>query len=110
LDKRTGDGHTLLLAAGEFVGLVVQAVLKSNLGGETRTCFDHVGVFGTAVIHRHGDVLDDAELLNEIVALKDEPEVSVPCGGKVIIIEMRHVLAAEKVVTRKSAGRGSRAH
>ncbi len=70
--KCTGDGDTLLLAAGELIGLMVKAVLQSDLSGKPGAGGDHVSVFGTAVVHGYRDVFDDTELLDEIVALKDE--------------------------------------
>ncbi len=95
-----GDGDALLLAAGELVGFVVEAVVEADLGGEFGGDGAHLFVGGAAVVHGDGDVFADGELLDEVVGLEDEAEVAIAGGGEVVVVEGGDVLAAEEVVAR----------
>lgn len=98
--ESAGDGNALLLAAGELVGSVIEAVVESDLGGKFCGDFPHFFIGGPAVIHGDGDVFSDGELLDEVVGLKDEAEVAIAGSGEVVVVEGGDVLAAEEVVAR----------
>src|SRR5438477_61766 len=48
--------------------------------------------------HRHLDVADDVELRKKIEALEDEADLRVAMAGKLVIVQLGHVFAAEVIV------------
>ena len=75
VDQRAGDGHALLLAAGEFGRLVVQPVaqaepLEGGAGPRRR-----VRAGEPWYKQRHLDVLDHRGTRQQVVRLEDETEV-----------------------------------
>ena len=121
--ERAGDGHALLLAAGELARLVVETLAESDAlqrrGGERA----RVALAAAAVVEqRQLDVLERAGARQEIEALEDEAELLVADGGERVLVEAvdahaveqvravgRRVEAAEDVHQRRLAGAG-RAH
>jgi len=87
---RTGDGHPLLLAAGEFGGETVQMPAEPHppqrlLGGHR--------LAGDVRHHRH--VLPRREGRHRVVELEDEPHVLAAVVGQRRIVPRRQVMVAE---------------
>jgi hypothetical protein len=85
----TSDGNTLLLATGEFVGLVLEAI------GQTNRLNDLVEqlLVGriAAEIERKGDVLDRGEGGNEVERLEDKADLRAAQQRQVLLGQLRDV-------------------
>ena len=77
LRQRPGNGHALLLPAGELGGEIQRPIPKTHL-------FHHVhGVQGfPADLGRQFHVFDGGEVLDQIVKLENEAHVVTPVGGQ----------------------------
>ena len=74
LHQGPGDGHALLLAAGELVGAVVEAVaqadLREQLGGPLLLLRRHA-----PGQERHQHVLEGREVADQVERLEDEADL-----------------------------------
>ena len=101
-----GNGHTLLLTAGEFVGFVAETV------GQTDR-LDHlveerlIG-FVPAQVDRQGDVLESGQGRHEVEGLEDEADLVAPQQREVLLGECREVRFPDEdlpLVSRSSPAR-----
>ena len=95
--QRPGDGHTLLLAARQLVGLAAQLVaqahlLQHRLGAGPALAAGHPGVD-----QGHLHVAHQVELGQQVVLLEHEAQHLVAYGGKLIAAHPAHVPAVEPV-------------
>src|SRR6266511_3868545 len=97
VDESPCDGDALLLATGQFEWFVIQAMLQSDAGGERLGALAALSRRSSLIIQRHFDVLHDAELLDEIVGLENEPEPRAANSRKGVIVHLRHIFPAKKV-------------
>ena len=97
VDEGAGDGDALLLAAGELLGAVVEAMAEADELREGDAVFVAVGEIAALVKERDVDVLDDRELVDEVVGLEDEAERAAAEGGELVVVHGGDVLAAEKI-------------
>ena len=72
-NQRAGDGHALLLATGQFIRSVVQALLQSQ-GIDEQIEPGTVGLI-TGQSQRHEDVLLCGEHGQQVEALEDEADL-----------------------------------
>ena len=107
--KRPGDGHALLLTAGELGRPVVDPLAQADQGGQLatdRSCASAESrrFPGTS---EEADILEHGVLSDQVVRLEDEAEVAAADLGEFVVIEPRDVASAEEVAGRWSGGRGS---
>ena len=93
-----GNGDALHLAAGELVGALVQVVLQADLFQNLQSpavlfLLGHAG-------ERHAqlDIGDDAEVADEVVALKHKADGVVAVGVPVAVLKVAGVLALNQQV------------
>ncbi len=95
--QRAGDRHALLLAAGELVGLVLQAIGQAQRG-------EQFGRARMARLRRHAGVdRGDLDVLlcggrgDQVVALEHEAEGLAPQLRKLVAVQARHVAPHEAI-------------
>ena len=75
--QSAGDGYTLLLAAGEIAGHIVQFILQPQ---HPHHFFHKLLVYLVSVqLHRQHNVFIDIQHRHQIVVLEDEADLSI-CG------------------------------
>ena len=86
-----GDGHPLLLAAGEVVGQVPELFLQA----QSLDDLVHVGGVGLLAVqlNREDDVLIDAEDGDQVVVLEDEADLPPPEDGQGLVLQGEDVLS-----------------
>ena len=92
------------MAAGEFGGEVLETVAHLDAVGEFLCAPRPLRLGDAEVEHRHLDVLQHAELGDEVEALEDEAEVLEAVVGKFVVRHARHVHAVEQVAAGRGAG------
>ncbi len=106
VDQGAGDGHTLALAAGELVGLVVHARFEADIGERFLGAGD-AGGRGCAVIDQWQlDVVEGSGAGEQIEGLKDEADLLVADAGELVVVQLADQLAVEPVF---ALGRGVKA-
>jgi hypothetical protein len=102
-DQRTGDGHALLLTAGELAREVIEAMLHLDLRQHGLGLGLHVrGDEALAIGQREADVLEDGQLADQVEGLEDEADLAVADAGALVAGEVADVVAVEPVL---AAGR-----
>ncbi len=92
-----GDGHPLLLAAGELHGLVIQFIAQSHhLQGDPRP-FVPLRLGDAGVHQGHLHILLQGQLGQQVVLLKDEAQHLVADGGQLVFVHLAHVLAVQQI-------------
>ena len=104
VDQRPGDGHALLLAAGELGGPVVDPIAQADQPGELDRPLVRLlaELAGSLVGQRELDVLEHGVLRDQVVRLEDEAEVAAADLGELVVVEPRDVATAQEVL---AAGR-----
>ena len=97
VDEGAGDGDALLLAAGELLGTVIEAMAEADELREGDAVCVAVGEVAALIKERDVDVLDDGELVDEVVGLEDEAERAAAKGGELVVIHRGDVLPAEEI-------------
>ena len=97
-DERAGDGDALLLAAGELVGGVVDAVVEPD--HPQRAHRRLAPARRPAVEEGQLDVAPGGELLEQVELLEDEADAEVADVGELVVAHPHHVLAGEEVAPR----------
>ena len=77
VDERSGDGHTLLLAAGELAGAVVAAGRKAHQREQLIGTPPNLGTRPPADIARNADILEGRKFGKQGVELEDETDAFV---------------------------------
>ena len=93
--QRPGDGHPLLLAAGELHGLVLQLVaqahqLQCQLRPLMALRLGHPGVH-----QRHLHVFLQIQLGQQVILLKNEPQHLVPYLRQLVPVHLPHILSIQ---------------
>jgi hypothetical protein len=78
--QRAGEGHALLLAAGELDGVFRALLGQADEGEQLGDAGGDLGPAAAAVDEAVGDVVEDAEVGKERVGLEDDAEVAL--GGR----------------------------
>ena len=107
VDERTGDGHTLLFAAGEFAGFVVAPVCQAPPSRGRPALLPGLGRFHAPDEQRHHDVLDDVEVLQQVVELEDETHFFVSETALFVLTEGHDVLAIEEDLSFRGLIKGA---
>jgi len=84
----TGDGHALLLAAGQLLGFVPIAVAQADQGQKFQTLFHGLVLGGAGENHGQGDVFQGGHDLDEIKRLKNIADLAVAQPGQLIGVEL----------------------
>ena len=100
---RTCNRDALTLAAGELVGPVAGALLKSVLPEQRGKPWLPLGRVDTRQHHRQLDVLRRGEARHEMKELEHEADLFAAHAGQFIVAEVRHVAAIEFI----AAGTGA---
>ena len=98
-----GNGHALLLAAGELVGLVVFLAFQAQIGQKPGGAFIplfliHAGIHGG---QRH--VFARAQCAQEVVALENEAELAPAQRGQFVAAHLHGFHAVDLIRTGSSA-------
>ena len=72
--QRSGNGHTLLLAAGELLGIALFATLEADQLEHVGYALLYVLVGRADNAHCKGDVVVDRHLVDEAEVLEDDPQ------------------------------------
>jgi hypothetical protein len=88
-----GDGHPLLLAAGQLVRVMALAGGEPHFGEDGSGAFP--GVFGAVEFHRQHDVLDGRERGHQVERLEHETHPRGPHGGPAVLVQRREFPALE---------------
>ena len=102
VDQAAGDGHALLLAAGQLRRPVPQPLAQADHRGQGVAAFFGLPVDAALVVQRHLDVLDDRQLRNQVVRLEHEADPAGANPRQFAIVHLGHVVVAQEV----RAGRG----
>ncbi len=94
VDEGAGDGDALLLAAGEFVGAVVEALAEADLFEEFLRAGGFVVDF-VAVDEWEGDVVDGGGAAQEVELLEDEADGFGADVGELVVVEPGDVFVEE---------------
>ena len=95
--QSTGNGHTLLLAAGELVGQVFELIPQTHL---FQHFLRHPVAFGAGDIRvnqRHLHVLHQVEAGQKVILLEDETQHLVAHICQLVSVHLAHVPAVEPV-------------
>ena len=95
IDQRTGDGHTLLLAARKLPGLVVAARREAHHVEQLRGPALDLGAGTPADQPRNADILESRELREQVVELEDEADALVAEFRQGLVAQRRDILAAD---------------
>src|SRR5712691_915562 len=95
--QHSGDGHPLLLPARELRRQVARARAEADELEGARDPRPALGARQAAVAQGHVDVVEGIQIGDEVEALEDEPDLSVPDAGHLVVAEAAHVLAIEDV-------------
>jgi hypothetical protein len=100
VDQRSGDRHPLLLTAGELIGPVVQPVGEPDHPGHVdRPLLVLLREFAAPLVGQGElDVLGDGVLLDQVVRLEDEADVSAPDLRELVVVELGDITPAVEVV------------
>ncbi len=107
VDECPGHGDSLLLTAGEFRRPVMQAVFEPDESSQAEAAFVAVGRLAFLIAQRHLNVLDHAELRNEVVRLKDKAQVSAADQRERVVVEGGRRRGPPACIGRRSVDRGS---
>jgi len=88
VDQCPGDGDALALTAGKLGRLMFEPVAETELGGIFARRFDLGLAVDTGIDQRHGDILDDGQLREQVKLLKDESDAVVAQVGQGLVIEV----------------------
>ena len=87
--QSAGDGYTLLLAAGEIAGHIVQFILQPQ---HPHHFFHKLLVHLVSVqLHRQHNVFEDIQHRHQIVVLEDEADLSSAEDGQLLVFECGEV-------------------
>jgi len=94
VDEGTGQGHPLLLAAGELVGVVVEALAQADAfeafgGGRS-------GAADPAQFEWHEDVFPCGERGEELETLENKSRGGIAQGGERVLVEVVEVVSVEQ--------------
>src|ERR1035438_4680524 len=92
-----GDADTLLLAAGELVGKVLEAVGESEIAQQVAGTCGTRGLLHAAVDGGNFGVFDGAEVAHQVVALEDETKGIAAQSGQGIAVEAGDIDAADAI-------------
>jgi hypothetical protein len=94
--ERAGDGHALLLAAGELRGEVLHARGEADFLQRVLDAVAPLGRGEAAVAQRHVDVVEEVEVRDEVEALEDEAKLLVPQPRALVVRKALHAHAVER--------------
>src|SRR5262245_55061034 len=101
-DERTGNGHALLLPAGQLAGLMFGALRETDsLQGRSR---ERTGIklpAGAVVEQRQLDIFERAGACQEVKTLEDEAELLVTQIRERVAIQAVNVYASEEIVAAR---------
>src|SRR5207247_1376596 len=95
--QRARDGDSLLLAAGEFKGFVMRAVIQANPRGVLGSQPAALLLRPAPVKKRDLDIFHDGQLLYAIVGLKNKSEPRSANAGQGVVVHLRDVLYTQQV-------------
>jgi len=103
VDDRPGQGDSLLLTAGELVGLVVEPLAQADALERADAAFLALLGGNPGVDHRQHHVFQGGELLKEMKLLKDESQFAVAQIGELIVRELLDGGAVEAIAATAGA-------
>jgi hypothetical protein len=95
--QRAGDADALLLAAGELVGIVLQAVAQSEFAQQVTGARRSLSLLHAAVHGGNFRVFDGTQIAHQVVALEDEAKGIAPECRQGIAVESGNIDAADGI-------------
>ncbi|MCY1444794.1 hypothetical protein D9M71_612800 [compost metagenome] len=92
-----GDGGALLLAAGQFGGVMLHARAQAHLAQRTFDALLALAGRHAAVAQRHVDVVEQVQVGDQVEALEDETDLLVAQAAAGVVAQLAHVLPIEHV-------------
>ena len=96
-DKGAGDGHTLLLAAGELVGLVPELAAQTHLFQRCDGAAAALAAAHACVDEGDFHVFQQGQLGQQIILLEDEAQLLVPDGRQLTAVHLADVAAVQQI-------------
>ena len=96
IHQAAGDGHPLLLTAGELGGAVPQPIFQPDQRGQLVAALAGGRAGATLVVQRNLDVFHDRQLLDQVIRLKDEADAGSADHGKLVVAHLGDIVVAEK--------------
>ena len=98
-DKGAGNGHTLLLAAGELCRSVVDALFEPHAVDDFHSALIPLTSRVMLVVHqRQLDILEHRGARQQVVVLEDETYLTVAYVGQLVAAEGGHIGAVDDIV------------
>jgi|GEM_PF-2282218 len=95
--QRTRDGHALLLAAGEFGRVVLEARRQTHALQRRQRALAALAAGHVAVVQRHLDVVQHVEVGDQVEGLEHETDLLVAQARALVVVHAVHVDAIEQV-------------
>ena len=97
VDQRPGDGHSLLFAAGELSGCVVQPMPESNsLEGTFDPFFGSFGE-GMAIQERHHHVVEGGDPGKQVKRLKHKSDFFIANARELLVVELFNLHSIQEI-------------
>ena len=96
--QHPGDGHPLLLAAGDLAGPVVHTVREAHLGQGGLHPLPALGGGKVVVEQGHLHIFEGGELRQQVELLEDEADLLAPDLTELVLGAVVHVLPVQQVV------------
>ncbi len=104
-DEGAGDGDALALAAGHFVGLVVDAVSEADIGQRFEGGLAAFVGGDAGVNQGQFDIAEGGGAGQEVESLEDEADFAVANFGEFVVIQLADVGAVEVVGAAEQVSR-----
>lgn len=98
VDQSSSDGDTLLLAAGQLHRPVIEAFAQTDHSRQFETTLPALAGNRALIVQRRFDVLDDGQLRDEVIRLKDESDRTAANSRQFVVTEFADVLISKKVL------------
>jgi len=97
IDEGSGDGDALALATGEFIRLVHHAGAEIDGGEHLLGAEDAFGGRGAVIDERQFYIMERGGAGEQVEGLEDEANLLVSDAGKLIVVQLRDIVAVEPV-------------
>ena len=94
-DQRPGDGHALLLAAGQHARTVLEPPFQPHSRQQRRGARPRFRHAHPRDPQRHLGILDGREFRQQVVELEHEADIAIPESDEIGIGHLRHAVIAD---------------
>ena len=100
VDQSSRDRHPLLLSSRKLRGPVAEPAREADQLRQLEAALAAAGQRRPLVGERHLDILHHAQLLNEIVRLKNKAQIPAADARERLVVHRRHILTGEEILPR----------